>query len=80
MVGISAAVRNATGLSVGDCISVTLTVADTPRQVNVPDVLAAALTAHDGAARSSNSMRASGRTNPSDLDLLDVCLSLDPPP
>jgi len=58
MVGISAAVRNATGLSVGDCISVTLTVADTPREVNVPDVLAAALTAHDGAARSSNSMRA----------------------
>lgn len=53
MVGISAAVRNATGLSVGDCISVTLTVADTPREVNVPDVLAAALTAHDGAARSS---------------------------
>lgn len=48
MVGISAAIRSATGLRAGDAISVTLTVADTPRKVSVPDDLAAALAAHDG--------------------------------
>lgn len=36
MISISAAVRNATGLKGGDPIRVTLTVAGTPREVNVP--------------------------------------------
>lgn len=43
MVGISAAVRAATGLAGGDAIAVTLTLADSPREVNVPDDFAAAL-------------------------------------
>ncbi len=42
MVSISAAVRKATDLKGGDPISVTLTVADTPRQVDIPDDLAQA--------------------------------------
>jgi hypothetical protein len=46
MIGISAAVRDATGLCGGDPIRVTLTVATTPREVNVPPDLAAALAAH----------------------------------
>ena len=46
MVGISAAVRSATGLSGGDPIAVTLTVAHEPREVNMPPDLAAALAAH----------------------------------
>jgi hypothetical protein len=45
MIGISAAVREATGLKGGDPIRVTLTVADTPREVNVPADFAAALAA-----------------------------------
>jgi Bacteriocin-protection, YdeI or OmpD-Associated/Domain of unknown function (DUF1905) len=45
LVSVSAAVRAATGLSGGDPIRVTLTVADTPREVDVPDDLAAALAA-----------------------------------
>ena len=45
MVGISAAVREATGLKGGDPIRVTLTLATTPREVNVPDDFAAALAA-----------------------------------
>ena len=45
MIGISAAVRQATGLKGGDPISVTLTVADSPREVDVPDDFAAALAA-----------------------------------
>lgn len=45
MVGISAAVRGATGLKGGDPIAVTLTVADTPREVNMPPDFAAALAA-----------------------------------
>jgi hypothetical protein len=45
MIGISAAVRKATGLKGGDPIRVTLTVADTPREVNVPADFAAALAA-----------------------------------
>jgi len=49
MIGISAAVRAATGLSGGDPIRVTLTVATTPREVDVPEDLAAALAADDGA-------------------------------
>src|SRR5262245_1992235 len=45
MIGISAAIRKATGLKGGDPIRVTLTVADTPREVNVPADFAAALAA-----------------------------------
>jgi hypothetical protein len=47
MISISAAIRKATGLSGGDPIRVTLTVADTPREVDVPDDFAAALAAAD---------------------------------
>jgi antitoxin component of MazEF toxin-antitoxin module len=50
MIGISAAVRAATGLKGGDPIRVTLTVADTPREVDVPADLAAALAAEEGTA------------------------------
>ena len=61
MIGISAAVRQATGLTGGDPIRVTLTVADTPREVDVPADFAAALTADDGAgaffATLSNSLQ-----------------------
>ena len=42
MIGISAAIRKATGLKGGDPIRVTLTVADSPREVNVPADFAAA--------------------------------------
>jgi len=49
MISISAAVRNATGLKGGDPIRVTLTVADTPREVNVPPDFAAALVADERA-------------------------------
>ncbi|MFN8108364.1 MAG: YdeI/OmpD-associated family protein [Thermoleophilia bacterium] len=45
MISISAAVRKATGLAGGDPIHVELTVADTPREVLVPEDLAAALAA-----------------------------------
>jgi Bacteriocin-protection, YdeI or OmpD-Associated/Domain of unknown function (DUF1905) len=50
MIGISAAVRAATGLKGGDPIRVVLTVADTPREVDVPADFAAALAAGEGAA------------------------------
>jgi hypothetical protein len=43
MIGISAAIRQATGLKGGDPIRVTLAVADTPREVEVPADFAAAL-------------------------------------
>src|SRR4051812_20879402 len=43
LIGVSAAVRAATGLRGGDPISVTLKVADTPRAVNVPADFAAAM-------------------------------------
>jgi bifunctional DNA-binding transcriptional regulator/antitoxin component of YhaV-PrlF toxin-antitoxin module len=43
MIPVSAAVRKATGLAGGDAVRVTVTVADTPREVQVPDDLAAAL-------------------------------------
>ena len=49
MISISAAVRKATGLNGGDQIHVTLTVADTPRQVNIPADFAAALAADEQA-------------------------------
>ena len=45
MISVSAAVRNATGLKGGDRIRVTVTVADTPREVTVPADFAAALAA-----------------------------------
>jgi hypothetical protein len=61
MIGISAAVRKATGLKGGDPIRVTLTVADTPREVNVPADFAAALAADELVdaffAKLSNSLR-----------------------
>jgi hypothetical protein len=61
MISISAAVRNATGLKGGDPIRVTLTVADTAREVNVPADFAAALAADERARaffeRLSNSMQ-----------------------
>lgn len=61
MVSISAAVRQATGLKGGDPIRVTLTVADTPREVDVPADFAAALAADEAAgaffATLSNSLQ-----------------------
>ena len=48
MIGISAAVREATGLKGGDPIRVTLTVATTPREVVIPPDFAEALAAEDG--------------------------------
>jgi antitoxin component of MazEF toxin-antitoxin module len=45
MVSISAAVRKDTGLTAGDAIHVVLTLAGGPREVIVPDDLAAALSA-----------------------------------
>jgi hypothetical protein len=50
MVSISAAVRKATGLQGGDPISVKLTVANTPRQVDIPDDLTRALSAEPDVA------------------------------
>ena len=50
MISISTAVRSATGLKSGDLIRVTLTVADTPREVELPADFAAALAADEGAA------------------------------
>jgi len=50
MIGISAAIRAETGLEGGDPIRVVLTVADTPREVDVPADLAAALAAEEGTA------------------------------
>jgi hypothetical protein len=50
MVSVSAAVRKATGLGGGDPVQVTLTVANTPREVTVPDDFAAALAADEQAA------------------------------
>ena len=49
MVGISAAVREATGLKGGDPIRVSLTLATTPREVVVPPDFADALAADDQA-------------------------------
>ena len=50
LVSISAAVRKATGLQGGDPIQVSLTVADTPREVTVPADFAAALAADEQAS------------------------------
>jgi len=49
LVSVSAAVRGVTGLVAGDDIHVTLTVAEGPRAVEVPDDLAAALSANEPA-------------------------------
>ena len=61
MISISAAVRKETGLKGGDPIHVTLTLADTPRDVDVPEDFAAALTADPDAgaffAALSNSLQ-----------------------
>ncbi len=61
LVSVSAAVRRATGLAGGDPVRVTLTVADTPREVDVPADLAAALAADEQAgaffATLSNSLQ-----------------------
>src|SRR3954453_19881912 len=46
MIGISAAIREATGLKAADPITVTLTVADSPREVNISEELRAALAAN----------------------------------
>src|SRR4051812_23283945 len=45
MIGVSAAIRKETGLKGGDPIHVALTVAETPREVHIPDDFAAALEA-----------------------------------
>ena len=61
MISISAAVRKETGLKGGDPIHVTLTLADTPREVDVPADFAAALSADPAAgaffAALSNSLQ-----------------------
>ena len=48
LVGVSAAVRAATALGANDPIRVTLTVADSPRAVEMPADFAAALDGHQG--------------------------------
>lgn len=61
LVSISAAVREQTGLQAGDPITVTLTVATTPRDVQVPDDFAVALATQPAARaffeRLSNSLQ-----------------------
>lgn len=61
LVGISAAVRKETGLKGGDPIRVTLTLAESPREVHVPDDFAEALAADPAAEaffnRLSNSLQ-----------------------
>ena len=49
LIGVSAAVRAATGLKGGDPISVTLAFADSPREVDVPTDFAAAMGEHEPA-------------------------------
>lgn len=51
LIGVSAAVRAATGLKGGDSISVMLRVADTPREVKVPADFAAAMGDQEPARR-----------------------------
>jgi antitoxin component of MazEF toxin-antitoxin module len=61
LISVSAAVRAATGLVAGGPIRVTLTVADSPRTVEMPPDLAEALDANDGTRQFfdtlSNSLR-----------------------
>jgi hypothetical protein len=49
LVGVNADVRAATGLAAGDPVRVTLTLAESPREVDVPADLAAALAADEQA-------------------------------
>ncbi len=49
LVPVSKAIRQEAGLSAGDAISVTLTVDDSPREVDVPEDFAAALAAEPAA-------------------------------
>ena len=51
MISISAAVRQQTGLKGGDAIHVVLTLADSPREVTLPDDFAEALAEDPGAER-----------------------------
>ncbi|MBA3652857.1 MAG: DUF1905 domain-containing protein [Actinobacteria bacterium] len=46
MIGISAAIRKATGLKAADPITVTLTIADSPREVSIPADFETALAAN----------------------------------
>jgi Bacteriocin-protection, YdeI or OmpD-Associated/Domain of unknown function (DUF1905) len=61
LIGVSAAIRKATGLGAGDAIHVKLTVDSSPRSVEIPEDLAAALAAAPEAAaffgRLSNSLQ-----------------------
>ncbi len=61
MISVSAAVRKETGLKGGDPVRVTLTLADAPRDVDVPEDFAAALSADPDAgaffAALSNSLQ-----------------------
>jgi hypothetical protein len=61
LVGVNADVRAATGVKAGDKVRVTLTVADSPREVVVPDDLAARLSEDERArvffAALSNSLQ-----------------------
>jgi hypothetical protein len=61
LISVSAAIRKETGLKGGDPVHVTLTVADCPREVDVPDDFAAALAADETAgaffARLPNSLQ-----------------------
>jgi hypothetical protein len=61
LISVSAAVRKATGLQGGDAVHVVLTVADTPRAVDMPDDFATALAADAVAgaffAKLSNSLQ-----------------------
>src|SRR5208283_2921908 len=50
MISISSAVRKETGLKGGDPIHVSVTVADVPREVDLPDDFAEALAATPGTA------------------------------
>lgn len=56
LIGLSAAVRAATGLAAGDPIRVTLTVADSPRTVDMPADFASALDASEPARRFFDSL------------------------
>jgi Bacteriocin-protection, YdeI or OmpD-Associated/Domain of unknown function (DUF1905) len=61
LIGVSAAIRKETGLQADDPITVTLTIANTPRRVDVPTDFAAALEANPGTRaffdKLSNSMQ-----------------------
>lgn len=50
MISVSAALRRESGLAAGDALHVVLTLAETPREVDVPDDLAAALAAETACA------------------------------